>query len=462
MELWQYFSLLAVVLISCICCIILIVKQKDRNNMSAAVDEISRKLVELEFRLNEDSEQNAANLNRSITELRTALNESMAVRFDSLGKQLTDRQSALESGLSVRLESQNKSVTDGLDGIRKSFEGSSRQSEERFKSFELSSIEQLKLITASLESNLKQMRESNDKKLDEIRGVVDEKLQRTLNERFNENFKLISERLTEVYKGLGEMQSLAAGVGDLKRVLSNVKTRGNLGELQLGAILEEILAPEQYERNFDAKKNSGNERVEFAIKMPSDDNESLYLPIDSKFPSDTYEALVTAYDSGDPDLVAAAKKTLSDTLRTCAKSIRDKYINPPRTTDFAIMFLPAEGLYAEAVRLGLIEKLQHDYKINIAGPSTMAVLLNSLRLGFQTLAIQKRSGDIWKILTEIRKEFETFGEVLEKTQKSLNTANTELEKMIGVRTRQIIKTLNKASSLNPDNQSDKKLMIDLE
>ena len=306
------------------------------------------------------------------------------------------------------------------------------------------------------------MRESNDKKLDEIRGVVDEKLQRTLNERFNENFKLISERLTEVYKGLGEMQSLAAGVGDLKRVLSNVKTRGNLGELQLGAILEEILAPEQYERNFDAKKNSGNERVEFAIKMPSDDNESLYLPIDSKFPADTYEALVTAYDSGDPDLVAAAKKTLSDTLRTCAKSIRDKYINPPRTTDFAIMFLPAEGLYAEAVRLGLIEKLQHDYKINIAGPSTMAVLLNSLRLGFQTLAIQKRSGDIWKILTEIRKEFETFGEVLEKTQKSLNTANTELEKMIGVRTRQIIKTLNKASSLNPDNQSDKKLMIDLE
>ena len=306
------------------------------------------------------------------------------------------------------------------------------------------------------------MRESNDKKLDEIRGVVDEKLQRTLNERFNENFKLISERLTEVYKGLGEMQSLAAGVGDLKRVLSNVKTRGNLGELQLGAILEEILAPEQYERNFDAKKNSGNERVEFAIKMPSDDNGALYLPIDSKFPSDTYEALVTAYDSGDPDLVAAAKKTLSDTLRTCAKSIRDKYINPPRTTDFAIMFLPAEGLYAEAVRLGLIEKLQHDYKINIAGPSTMAVLLNSLRLGFQTLAIQKRSGDIWKILTEIRKEFETFGEVLEKTQKSLNTANTELEKMIGVRTRQIIKTLNKASSLNPDNQSDKKLMIDLE
>ena len=306
------------------------------------------------------------------------------------------------------------------------------------------------------------MRESNDKKLDEIRGVVDEKLQRTLNERFNENFKLISERLTEVYKGLGEMQSLAAGVGDLKRVLSNVKTRGNLGELQLGAILEEILAPEQYERNFDAKKNSGNERVEFAIKMPSDDNGALYLPIDSKFPSDTYEALVTAYDSGDPDLVAAAKKTLSDTLRTCAKSIRDKYINPPRTTDFAIMFLPAEGLYAEAVRLGLIEKLQHDYKINIAGPSTMAVLLNSLRLGFQTLAIQKRSGDIWKILTEIRKEFETFGEVLEKTQKSLNTANTELEKMIGVRTRQIIKTLNKASSLNPDNQSDTKLMIDLE
>lgn len=462
MELWQFVSLFAAVLIGCVCCIILIIRQKNPKNTSAAVDELSRKLVELEFRLNEDSEQNAADINRSISELRTALNESMSVRFDSLGKQLTDRQAALESGLSLRLASQNKSVADGLDGIRKSFEGASRQSEERFKSFELSSIEQLKLVTSSLENNLKEIRESNDKKLDEIRGVVDEKLQRTLNERFNENFKIISERLTEVYKGLGEMQNLAAGVGDLKRVLSNVKTRGNLGELQLGAILEEILAPEQYERNFDARKSGGNERVEFAIKMPSDDNEPLYLPIDSKFPADTYEALVTAYDSGDPDLVSSAKKALSDTLRGCAKSIRDKYINPPRTTDFAIMFLPSEGIYAEAVRLGLIEKLQHDYKINIAGPSTMAVLLNSLRLGFQTLAIQKRSGDIWKVLTDIRKEFVTFNDVLEKTQKSLNTANNELEKMIGVRTRQIIKTLDKASSLNPDNQSDSKLMLDIE
>ena len=187
--------------------------------------------------------------------------------------------------------------------------------------------------------------------------------------------------------------------------------------------------------------------------MPSDSDDSVYLPIDSKFPADVYSALTDAYDSGDPDSVASARKTLTDTLKSCAKSIRDKYINPPRTTDFAIMFLPTEGLYAEAVRLGLIEKLQRDYRINIAGPSTMVVLLNSLRMGFQTVAIQKRSGEVWKILANIKKEFQTFNEILEKTQKNLNTANSELDKMIGVRTRAILRTLKDVETIDAESGS---------
>lgn len=233
-------------------------------------------------------------------------------------------------------------------------------------------------------------------------------------------------------------------MGDLKKVLSNVKTRGTLGEIQLGAILGEVLAPEQYECNFDAGKQN-NERVEFAIKLPNDGGEAVYLPVDSKFPADIYSKLCDAYDSGED--VAAAQKNLREVLLKCAKDIKEKYINPPRTTDFAIMFLPTEGLYAEAVRLGLIEELQMRFRVNLSGPSTMAALLNSLQMGFRTLAIQKRSSEVWDLLSQIKREFGKFDDVLRATQKSLEKAHNDLETLVGVRTRQICRTLKKVETL---------------
>lgn len=460
MQTWQLIIILLTVLIPSLMIILLLLKTSKSNDAKSEIlADISTLLLELESRIYDQIDVHNKNNEKNINELRIGLNETSGIRLDAINKQLAAKQDSLESSITLRLENQQKLITEKLNGIRTSFDASVTQNENRYQSFESNCLAQMKLINSSLEKGLDKMRESNDSRLDDIRVVVDEKLNRTINERFNENFKLINDRLAEVHKGLGEMQNLAAGVGDLKRVLSNVKTRGNLGELQLSAILEEILAPEQYERNFDAKKQNTSERVEFAIKMPSEDDDSVYLPIDSKFPADTYSSLVDAYDSGDPDTIISARKTLTDTLKICAKTIRDKYINPPRTTDFAIMFLPTEGLYAEAVRLGLIEKLQRDYKVNIAGPSTMVVLLNSLRMGFQTVAIQKRSGEVWKILADIKKEFLTFNDILEKTQRNLNTANSELDKMIGTRTRAILRTLKNVETIDSMNDASAVKMI---
>ena len=314
------------------------------------------------------------------------------------------------------------------------------QLEERFKTFSLENEQKLELIRATVEKRLQFMQEDNNRKLDEMRQTVDEKLQRTLEDKMTKSFALVNERLEQVYKGLGEMRTLAVGVGDLKKVLSNVKTRGILGEIQLGSILKEILAPEQYEENVATKPKS-SERVEFAVKLPAEDEGFIYLPIDSKFPGDTYAALQDAYESGSPELVEAAAKTLLTTLKKEAKDIRDKYISTPYTTEFAIMFLPTEGLYAEAVNRGMVEVLQRDYKVNIAGPSTMAALLNSLQMGFKTLAVQKRSAEVWQILGSVKTEFEKFNDVLTLTQQRLDQANSELDKLVGVRTRQICRKL---------------------
>ena len=297
-----------------------------------------------------------------------------------------------------------------------------------------------------IETRLKSLQEDNNKKLEEMRATVDEKLQKTLESRISESFKLVSERLEQVYKGLGEMQTLAVGVGDLKKVLSNVKTRGILGEIQLGAILEQILSPEQYEMNIATKKNSTNV-VEFAIKLPGDDTGCVYLPIDSKFPADSYTALLDAYDTQNPENIKAAANYLERNIKVFAKSIRDKYVAPPGTTDFAIMFLPFEGLYAEVVKRGLVEELQEKYKIVIAGPTTMAALLNSLQMGFKTLAIQKRSSEVWKVLGGVKTEFDKFANVLDETKRRLDQANSELDKLVGVRTRQIQRKLNSVTTL---------------
>ena len=317
----------------------------------------------------------------------------------------------------------------------------------RFSHMAVENEQKLENIRISMEKKIGQLNEDNQKQLEQMRQTVDEKLQKTLEERISKSFQLVSERLEQVYKGLGEMQNLAAGVGDLKKVLSNVKARGILGEVQLGAILEQILTPEQYEENVRTK-STGNERVEFAVKLPGDDEGTVWLPIDAKFPGDA--KLVDAYELGDPAAVEEAAKNLERIIKSEARDIHDKYIEPPYTTDFGIMFLPFEGLYAEVVRRGLLETLQRDYKVNIAGPTTMAALLNSLQMGFRTLAIQKRSGEVWNVLGAVKTEFDKFGNVLESAQNRINQANAELDKLIGVRTRSIVRKLKGVTALPQD------------
>lgn len=326
------------------------------------------------------------------------------------------------------------------------------QLEQRLHSFSSGNAQSLENIRRSVDEKLESIRRENLRQLDEMRQTVDEKLQKTLEEKMNKSFSLVNERLEQVYKGLGEMQTLAVGVGDLKKVLSNVKTRGILGEIQLGAILSEILSKEQYEENIATKKGSKNV-VEFAIKLPSDGAGTVYLPVDSKFPGDTYSALRDAVESGDKQSIELAQKALVQRIKSEAKDIHDKYIDPPNTTEFAIMFLPFEGLYSEVVNMGLVEALQREYKVNIAGPSTMAALLNSLQMGFKTLAVQKRSAEVWKILGGVKTEFDKFNDVLVMTQQRLDQANKELDKLVGVRTRQIQRQLKDVESVNLSEQN---------
>lgn len=301
----------------------------------------------------------------------------------------------------------------------------------------------------TVEAKLKQIQDDSSEKLEKMRATVDEKLHKTLEERLSQSFKIVSERLELVHKGLGEMQNLAVGVGDLKKVLSNVKTRGIIGEIMLGNILEQILTPEQYAKNVATKKGS-RDNVEFAIRLPGKDDsgEIVYLPLDSKFPRENYEALVDAYEQGSPAAIEEAGKLLEGNIKKFAKDIRDKYIDPPNTTDFGIMFLPIEGLYAEVVRRpALLEVLQREYKIMIAGPTTLSAFLNSLQMGFRTLAIEKRSSEVWKILGAVKTEFERFGTVLKKAQEKIKEADDEIDKLVGVRTRQIQRKLKNVQEL---------------
>ena len=307
----------------------------------------------------------------------------------------------------------------------------------------------LKNLTDTMALRQGELIKSTEAKLEKMRETVDEKLHKTLEERLGQSFKLVSERLEAVQKGLGEMQNLASGVGDLKKVLSNVKTRGVLGEIQLGNILEQIMAPEQYEANVKTKKGS-NDHVEFAIKLPGKDDlgQEVYLPIDAKFPQEDYVRLQTAYDSADLAGIDSASKALSASIKKFAKDIRDKYIDPPNTTDFGIMFLPLEGLFAEVVRQPeLVAILQREYKIIVTGPTTLAAMLNSLQMGFKTLAIQKRSSEVWQILGAVKTEFTKFGGVLEKARKKISEADDELEKLVTTRTNVMLTKLRKVEEL---------------
>lgn len=379
-----------------------------------------------------------------LNQVKKASDNSNSEEFKRLEQTIRNEQSALRQELSSSTQMSVKNLGDMIAASQNAYAISQSKSlaqlEERLKTFSLTNEQQLDNIRHSVENRLNYIQEDNNKKLEEMRKTVDERLQQSIEEKMNRSFSLVNERLEQVYKGLGEMQSLAVGVGDLKKVLSNVKTRGILGEIQLSAILSEILSPEQYEENVATKKGSKNV-VEFAVKLPSDDDKFIYLPIDSKFPGDTYAALRDAIDEGDKIKIDLAAKALITRIKSEAKDIHDKYIDPPYTTEFAIMFLPFEGLYSEAVNRGLVEILQRDYKVNIAGPSTMAALLNSLQMGFKTLAVQKRSAEVWEILGAVKQEFDKFGDVLEATQQRLDQANKELDKLVGVRTRQIQRKL---------------------
>ena len=310
-------------------------------------------------------------------------------------------------------------------------------------------------IKETIEKNLKSIRDDNTQQLTKMRETVDEKLQTTLEKRLGESFKLVSDRLELVHKGLGEMQSIAAGVGDLKKVLSNVKTRGVLGEYQLGNILEQLLTPNQYSKNVATKKGS-QAHVEFAVKLPGKDNEDeVWLPIDSKFPIENYHRLINAYDAGVKDDVEAAQKVLLKTIESFAKDISEKYIDPPHTTDFGIMFLPVESLYAEVLRHpGLFEILQRKYRITITGPTTLSALLNSLQMGFRTLAVQKRSSEVWKTLEAVKTEFSKFSDQLKKVDDHLGKASESLYKLRNTRTNVMSRKLKDIATIDKAEASD--------
>lgn len=362
--------------------------------------------------------------------------------IDRLKRDMLDEQRALRAEVS---ENTRRSINAVGETLLNEYQRDTLNQEQRFKTFALENAQRMEQIRRSVERQLADIREDNGKKLDEMRSIVDEKLQKTLEDKLSRSFALVSERLEQVYKGLGEMQTLASGVGDLSKVLSNVKTRGILGEIQLGAILGEMMAPEQYEVNAKVKQAT-NERVEFAIKLPADDG-TVLLPIDSKFPADAYTNLMDAYEQGNADAVKAAQAVLKGRIKEFAADIAKKYINPPYTTEFAVMFLPTEGLYAEVLRLNLMEPIQREYRVSIAGPSTMAALLNSLQMGFKSVAIQKRSGEVWKVLGAVKTEFASFEKTLAKTRDRLRLADEELGRLIGARTHKINRSLERVTAL---------------
>ena len=375
----------------------------------------------------------------------------MQQQLDAQAKDFAARQATMAEQNYTAIRSVSETLQTSVQSMSTTLaQGQSGQQQiltQRLQSLEAANTQKLEELRRTLAENMTALQAENAKKLDEIRHTVDEQLQDALQKRVTESFKAVNDQLEQVYKGLGEMQNLAADVGGLKQVLSGVKTRGILGEIQLGAILEEILAPEQYETNVATIPGS-TQRVEYAIKMPGADGGTVWLPIDSKFPGDTYAHLQDAQASGDAQAVENARHALELVLRSEAKDIREKYVEPPYTTTFGILFLPFEGLYAEVVNAGLLEVLQRDYQVNIAGPSTMAALLNSLQMGFKTLAIQKRSGEVWQLLGAVKTEFDKFGQGLSKMQQRLRQTDEELDNLIGVRSRAISRKLRSVQSLD--------------
>ena len=378
---------------------------------------------------------------------RLSLQQEFSIQRTELSKNLKENREELTQGITRLTDLTLKNAKDDREELRKTlqqFQEAFTQNVNAFNTLQKQKFEQMALKQDELAK-------TTELRLEKMRATVDEKLHKTLEDRLGKSFERVTTQLLEVQKGLGEMQNLATGVGDLKRVLTNVKTRGVLGEIQLGNILEQILAPEQYEANVKTRPHADT-LVEFAIRLPGkQDDKPIYLPIDAKFPQEDYVRLQTAYELGDPQQVETSQKALLRSVKSFAKDIAQKYIEPPYTTDFGIMFLPTEGLYAELARFpDLIAQLQREYKIIITGPTTLAAMLNSLQMGFKTLAIQKRSSEVWQVLSAVKKEFVTFGGVLEKAQKKIKEADTEIEKMVTTRTKMMLSKLKKVEKIEPE------------
>lgn len=397
--------ILLTIILACLVVILILLLTKKNNQ------------AEFESALRTQMQENREELNRSLRELRMELTQTL-----------------------------NQSMQQMLDALHKNMMATNELQREKFD---------------TMGRQQEALLQSTEKRLDDMRLMVEEKLQKTLNERIGQSFEIVRSQLENVQKGLGEMKSLAQDVGGLKKVLSNVKMRGTFGEVQLGALLEQMMSPEQYDANVKTKK-SGSEFVEFAIKLPGKDEDqtTVYLPIDAKFPKDVYEQYYDAFEAGDAALMESSGKQLETTIKKMAKDIHDKYVDPPFTTDFAILFLPFESIYAEVIRrTALIETLQKEYKVVVTGPTTLGAILNSLQMGFRTLAIQKRTGEVWNVLGAVKTEFGKFGGLLEKVQKNLQNAGDQLEEVIGKRTRAIERKLRQVEKL-PDHESRNLLPLD--
>ncbi|MFC4525972.1 DNA recombination protein RmuC [Dyella halodurans] len=378
------------------------------------------------------------------------MSEQQHERIGHFGQRLDVLTERTDTGLQTLAQRLTEDARRSREELTLTLNRLGEQQQQRLAALTADNEKRLNEVRATLETKLQAIQDDNAAKLEQMRATVDEKLQNTLETRLGQSFALVSERLEQVQRGLGEMQNLATGVGDLKRVLTNVKTRGILGEVQLGALLEQMLTMEQYESNVATVPGS-NERVEFAVRMPGPgDEEALYLPIDAKFPIEDYQRLLDAQEAADAEAAAIAGRALETRVREEAKRIRSKYVAPPHTTDFAVLFLPTEGLYAEVIRRpGLFETLQRDHHVTVAGPTTLTALLNSLQMGFRTLAIAKRSSEVWTLLGAVKSEFGKFGAVLDKTRKQLDTVRNSIDSA-GQRTRAIERKLRGVETLSDD------------
>ena len=390
------------------------------------------------------------NIDQKLISVEKTLREEMSVNREESRKNEKSNRSEIAGSID-KLSSSILANMIELSKLQKNqFDTYSRTMERTLDAFNYNLRNSIDDLTKLQNEKFTELTKSTEENLEKMRVTVDEKLQNTLEKRLSESFKVVSERLEQVHKGLGEMQSLAAGVGDLKKVLSNTKTRGVLGEIQLERILEQFLSPEQYEKNVITKKGS-RETVEFAIKLPGKDydNKMVYLPLDAKFPLEVYNKLLDAYDMQDQAQIEVNSKNLERFIKKSAKDIRDKYIDPPNTTDFGLMFLPTEGIYAEVLKnQNLVELIQREYKVNITGPTTLVALLNSLQMGFRSLAIEKHSSEVWKILGAVKTEFSKFETVLNSAQNKLNQASSEIDKLVGTITRQINRKLKNIDKLS--------------